>query len=107
MFQYRFVRLSAWLTRSQFRGCRCHVPHSRPTTRQDKKTAADAAVAFPSAVTTREDEAGKIQQFIDEVLDLDLAPSILLENVSHLNAKNGYYARSKLQRHYNGETYQL
>ena len=30
-----------------------------------------------------------------------------MENVWHLNSKNVYDARNKIQRHYKGETYQM
>ena len=33
------------------------------------------------------------------------SPSIIVENIWHEKAKNVYYARNKIQRHYDGETY--
>ena len=34
-------------------------------------------------------------------------PSFVIENIWHENAKNVYHARYMIQRHYNGETYQM
>ena len=49
----------------------------------------------------------EVEQYIKEASKLPNPPSILMEKVSHKDAKNCYYARFKLQRHYKGETYQL
>lgn len=51
--------------------------------------------------------AADVKRYIDEAARLPNPPSILMESVSHRDAKNCYHARFRLQRHYKGETYQL
>lgn len=48
-----------------------------------------------------------LKRYLEEVAKQPNAPSILLENIWHENAKNVYHARQMIQRHYNGETYQM
>ena len=40
-------------------------------------------------------------------MKLNDPPSILIENIWHEKAKNAYHARHMIQRHYQGETYQM
>ena len=49
----------------------------------------------------------EVKEYIKEAAKLPNAPSILMESVSHKDAKNCYHARFKLQRHYKGEDYQI
>ena len=48
-----------------------------------------------------------VQAYIDELEKGPNAPSIVMVHVSHLDAKNCYHARYRIQKYYNGETYQL
>ena len=48
-----------------------------------------------------------VKSYIAEAEALPNAPSILMEEVPHDEAKNCYHARYRLQKHYNDETYQL
>ena len=48
-----------------------------------------------------------VKNYIKEAARLPNPPKILMEQVSHKDAKNCYHARTQLQRHYKGETYQL
>ena len=48
-----------------------------------------------------------VKAYIAEAESLPNAPSILMEEVSHREAKNCYHARYRLQKHFNDETYQL
>ena len=44
---------------------------------------------------------------VDALNKLFITSTILVENIWYKNAKNVYYARSMIERHYKGETYQL
>ena len=48
-----------------------------------------------------------LNRYLVEAAKLPKPPTILMENIWHLDAKNVYHARVMIQRHYNGETYQL
>ena len=48
-----------------------------------------------------------LKDYIEQVTKLPNAPTILIEGVWHENAKNVYHARQMIQRHYDGETYQM
>ena len=46
-------------------------------------------------------------KYIEEMRTKPNPATILVEYIYFRNAKNVYYAREKIQKHYDGETYQL
>ena len=49
----------------------------------------------------------ELNKYIEEMKTQPNPASILVEYIYFKNAKNVYYARFKIQQHYDGETYQL